>query len=253
MSFIKKSDLLRRAAPPKIHRVLLKNIVECQDDYFMRRWIFFWLAIFSMVMSSGCASTHATYQNSSGDQVMLLGYDPVAYFRSGQPVKGRAELKHSVEGRTYWFADAANRTSFIAAPQNFEPQYGGFCANGAAYGMKWASNPTSFEVFNGKLYIFSGWGSHSSWLLHKPDNVVQADLLWNESKDTGWRWQSLRRMVQRVAHYRSNDELQALWESRFPNTPKPASQNGGFWANFSKPPGWQAAEGFGQAPVGWPD
>jgi YHS domain-containing protein len=228
--------------------------VDClTKDDVMKRWMSFLLVVMVCLLGAGCASTHATYKNTTGDEVMLLGYDPVAYFKTGQATKGVAEQKFTFEGRTYWFSNAANRANFMAAPQSFEPQYAGFCANGAAYGMKWASNPTSFEVFDGKLYIFSGWGSHSSWVLHKEDNVTQANLLWLESKDSGWRWQSLRRMVQRVAHYRSNDELQALWASRFPNTPKPASQNGGFWANFTKPPGWQAAEGFGQAAVGWPD
>jgi YHS domain-containing protein len=200
----------------------------------------------------GCSTTHATFRNDAGSDVMLLGFDPVAYFKDAKPVRGVSVHSHVVEERTYWFANAQNKADFARNPQNFEPQFGGFCANGAVYGMKWASNPTSFEILDGKLFIFSGWGSHASWRLHKVENVTLASQLWPEIKDSGWRMQSVKRMIWRVPHYRSNDSLNALWNSTFPNTPKPASQNGGFWANFTKPPGWQAAEGFGQDPVGWP-
>jgi hypothetical protein len=62
-----------------------------------------------------------------------------------------------------------------ADPARFEPRYGGFCANGAAYGMKWASNPTSFEVVDGRLFIFSGASSRATWALDQRDNIAAAD------------------------------------------------------------------------------
>jgi YHS domain-containing protein len=212
------------------------------------------LALLISIALLGCSTTHATYKNSSGDEVMLLGFDPVAYFTEGVPTIGSRLTKAKHEGRTYHFVNAANREQFLANPARFEPQYGGFCANGAAYGMKWASNPTSFEIIDQRLFIFSGWGSHASWILDKTVNIKHADHLWQtEMRDAGWRWQSVKRMTFRVAHYQSNDALNAQWDKQFPQKPKPASQNGGFWSNFTRPPGWQAAEGLGQAPVGWPD
>jgi YHS domain-containing protein len=213
-------------------------------------------ALFMFIMAAalmGCSTTHATFKNQAGDNVMLLGYDPVAYFKEAKPIRGSAEQKYTLDNRTYWFASAENKMAFVSAPSRYEPQYGGFCANGAVYGMKWASNPTSFEVLDGKLYIFSGWGSHASWSLHKQENVVFSDNQWSTAANRGWRMQSVLRMVWRVPHYRANDELNAEWSRRYPTVSKPASQNGGFWANFSKPPGWQAAEGFGQTAVGWPN
>jgi hypothetical protein len=203
---------------------------------------------------SGCGTTHATYTNASGKDIMLLGFDPVTYFTAGEPTRGMHNIAATHEGRTYYFANDQNRQQFLTQPTRFEPQYGGFCANGAAYGMKWASNPTSFEIINDRLFIFSGWGSHASWTLDKKTNIQHADVLWQtEMQNTGWRWQSLKRMISRVEHFQSNDTLNAQWEKQFPGKSKPASQNGGFWANFSRPPGWQAAEGLGQAAVGWPD
>jgi YHS domain-containing protein len=212
------------------------------------------LLLLISALLSGCGTTHATYKSASGNDTMLLGFDPVAYFTLATPTRGDQKITATHEGRTYHFANAQNRQQFLSNPTRFEPQYGGFCANGAAYGMKWASNPTSFEIIDDRLFIFSGWGSHASWILDKKSNIQHADTLWQtEMRSAGWRWQSIKRMALRVEHYRSNDALNAQWERQFPGKPKPASQNGGFWANLTRPPGWQAAEGLGQAPVGWPD
>jgi YHS domain-containing protein len=207
-----------------------------------------------VIVLTGCGTTHASYRNASQQEVMLLGFDPVSYFTHAKPLRGNHTMSAVHEGRTYYFADTANRARFVQSPASFEPQYGGFCANGAAYGMKWASNPTSFEIADGRLYIFSGWGSHASWILDKSANIQHADALWSaEAATAGWRWQSVKRMMFKVSHYQSNEALNMRWAERFPNKEKPASQNGGFWANFTRAPGWQAAEGLGQAPVGWPN
>ena len=40
---------------------------------------------------------------------MLLGFDPVAYFTDGKPVRGTYTIAASTEGRTYYFATAEHR------------------------------------------------------------------------------------------------------------------------------------------------
>ena len=168
-----------------------------------------------VLMLQGCGTTHAIYSNKKGQNIMLLGYDPVAYHVDQTPdqpraIRGSAKFQVTYEDRTYLFSSEANRLKFLYKPEQYEPAYGGFCANGAAYGMKWASNPTSFEVVNGRLYIFSGWGSHSSWVLDQASNIKAADALWqSEANQSGWRYQSIKRMISKVPHYRSNEELNA--------------------------------------------
>ena len=36
---------------------------------------------------AGCGTTHATIETSRGEELMLLGFDPVAYFTAGKPTR----------------------------------------------------------------------------------------------------------------------------------------------------------------------
>ena len=55
----------------------------------------------------------------------LQGYDPVAYFTSGAPVKGDDAFTADYMGAKFKFASAVNRDAFIEAPEKYAPQYGG--------------------------------------------------------------------------------------------------------------------------------
>ena len=79
-------------------------------------------------------STNATV-NVDGKGVILKGYDAVAYFKQGKPLKGNPEIASTYQGVTYLFASAANKADFDKDPAKYVPQYGGFCALGVANGV----------------------------------------------------------------------------------------------------------------------
>ena len=108
----------------------------------------FLLAI-ALALLAGCGTTHATIETSRGEDLMLLGFDPVAYFTDGKPVRGMHTLAATTEGRTYYFASPEHRSAFERSPAKYEPQYGGFCSNGAPYAVKLGSDPTQFEIRDG--------------------------------------------------------------------------------------------------------
>src|SRR4051794_20473715 len=58
----------------------------------------------------------------------IKGYDPVSYFTTGKPTPGLAQFSMTYKGATYRFVSAENRDRFIAKPEEFVPQYGGYCA-----------------------------------------------------------------------------------------------------------------------------
>ena len=64
------------------------------------------------------------------------GTDPVAYFTDGKPVAGSDEFTAEYDDVTWKFSSAENRDKFVADPAKYAPQYGGFCAFGAAMGFK---------------------------------------------------------------------------------------------------------------------
>ena len=97
---------------------------------------------------------------------------------------------------------------FDAAPQKYLPQYGGFCANGIVYGIPWGGDADTWRILDGKLYIFGGAGSRDAFLLDVPGNRALADRYWStEVAGSNSFWQRSKRLVFRVPHYASGEEL----------------------------------------------
>src|SRR5690349_6635641 len=132
------------------------------------------LLLAACALLAGCGTTHATIETTRGEQLMLLGYDPVAYFTDGRPVRGSDALPATHDGRTYYFSSPRNREAFASAPARYEPQYGGFCSNGAPYGVKLGSDPTQFEIRDGRLFIFGDVLGHEFWLMDERANIAHA-------------------------------------------------------------------------------
>ena len=202
---------------------------------------------------SGCGTLYATAQSPRGDDVMLLGFDPVAYFTDGRPMRGSRTITTSLPGRTYYFASAEHKAMFDADPSRYEPQFGGFCSDGAAFGIKLSTDPSQFEVVDGRLFIFGDIIGHEFWKLDPQWNIAHADRLWPEARDVGYRWQSLKRYAIKVPHYVTGRELMDEWRRRYPGKALTYDPGNMIVNLFFKQPGWRAAEGFGQPAVGYPD
>jgi YHS domain-containing protein len=162
----------------------------------------FTLALASMLLFAlgGCGTPYATVPSGGGQPVMLLGHDPVAYFLIGQPTRGKPEHQVSLPDRTYYFASERHRRLFEAEPARYEPQYGGFCSSGAAFGVMLGSDPTAWQIHDGRLFIFGDVLGKTAWQLDPAWNIAHADRLWPGMKGNGWRAQSLLRYANKVPH-----------------------------------------------------
>ena len=212
------------------------------------------LAIAALLGLAGCGTPYATVPAAGdGRPVMLLGHDPVAYFTRGQPARGDPKLRVNLPERTYYFASAEHKALFEANPAKYEPQYGGFCASGAAFAVKLGSDPTSWLIRDGRLFIFGDILGQTAWGVDPPWNIEHADRLWPQIKDKGWRGASLAAYLNKVPHYLTGAQIKAQWEAKNPGQTHPTFDPGGMVNNlFLKKPGWRAAEGFGQPALGYP-
>ena len=202
---------------------------------------------------AGCGTPYATVPNAAGQPVMLLGHDPVAYFTRGEPVRGKPELQVTLPDRTYYFATPEHRALFESNPQRYEPQYGGFCASGAAFAVKLGSDPSAWQIFEGRLLIFGDVLGKTAWQVDPAWNVGHADRLWPSIRDKGWRAQSLAAYMNKVPHYLTGADIRQAWQAKHPGETPSAYDPGGMVTNlFLKRPGWRAAEGFGQPALGYP-
>ena len=168
---------------------------------------------------SGCSSM--TAQNPPGSlkpvnavaeagdgRVMLKGADVVAYFTQGRYVQGSPQHSSRYQDISFRFASAEHKALFDAAPQKYLPQYGGFCANGIVYAIPWGGDADTWRIVDGKLYIFGGQGSKDAFELDVAGNVTRADQYWkDEVAGSNSHWQRSKRLVFRVPHYKSGEEL----------------------------------------------
>ena len=113
--------------------------------------------------------------------IALKGYDVVAYF-DGEAQEGSKQYQLTHAGTTYRFSSEANAAKFKANPEAYLPEYGGYCAYAIAInGKKVDVNPETFEIRDGKLYLFyNAWGNNTlkKWLEDPETLKTQADQKW---------------------------------------------------------------------------
>ncbi|MBY9065377.1 YHS domain-containing protein [Hyphomonas sp. WL0036] len=110
--------------------------------------------------------------------VAVQGYDPVAYFREGKPVKGERAFTASYNGATFRFASAANRDVFLAAPETYAPQYGGYCAWAVSQGYHAKGDARFWKIIDGKLYLNYSAAVQKKWEADIPGFIARADTNW---------------------------------------------------------------------------
>ena len=108
----------------------------------------------------------------------VKGYDPVSYFTTGKPTPGLAQFSTTYKGASYRFSSAENRDRFVATPEKFVPQYGGYCALAISLNKIADIEPDQWAIVNDKLYLNNGFIAQSLWSLDKSGNIVRGDQNW---------------------------------------------------------------------------
>ena len=110
-------------------------------------------------------------------QLALEGYDPVSYF-GGAPAKGDAKFTTTHKGVQYRFASAQNLARFLASPDAYLPQYGGYCAWAVAGDYTAKGDPLAWKIVNGKLYLNYDLKVQKRWAADIPGNIAKGDHNW---------------------------------------------------------------------------
>ena len=108
----------------------------------------------------------------TADGLALSGYDATSYFdedaQQRGPLAGQPGITATHGTATYRFATEANRDRFLANPQNFLPQFGGFCAKAVSENDVYWVNAKTFLIQDGKLLLFydmeGGANTKDFWL-----------------------------------------------------------------------------------------
>lgn len=114
----------------------------------------------------------------STDDGAIKGYDPVAYFTSGEPVKGKADFTYNWKDADWYFSSQENLDKFKAEPETYAPQFGGYCAFGVSKGALYKIEPDAWKIVDGKLYLNYSKGIQKKWEANQADFIKQANDNW---------------------------------------------------------------------------
>ena len=155
----------------------------------------------------GLSPVNAVADGEDG-HLMLFGADVVSYFTENAYRPGSPAIKSVYKGVTFRFSKTEHKAMFDREPGKYLPQYGGYCANGIVYGIPYGGDADSWRIFDGKLYTFGGQRSRDGFMLDLAKNIALADRYWAEEVSGSNAFvQRVRRLVDRVPHYRTGAEL----------------------------------------------
>ena len=136
------------------------------------------LVVVAIVIGLSSQTLLAGKVNQSRRGLGVKGYDVVAYFRAGEPMKGHERYEHVHDGVTYRFVSAEHRDLFASDPGRYLPQYGGFCAYAVSRNYTADIDPTACRVVAGKLYLNYDHRVQARWAADVPGNIAKGDANW---------------------------------------------------------------------------
>jgi YHS domain-containing protein len=138
------------------------------------------LYILSLAAGLAFAATAQTktLQNLDNTGVAIQGYDPVAFFTDGKPVKGKTEFAARHDGATYLFATKEHRELFAKEPAKYEPQFGGYCAYGVSRNKLVDIDVEAFQIVDGKLLLQYSKSVRESFNQDTQGNLSKANHNW---------------------------------------------------------------------------
>jgi YHS domain-containing protein len=152
----------------------------------------FAVAILSVLFLSTFLFAQKQLLNVDDKGVVIDGYDPVAYFSSGKPLKGNAAYQTKFDGAIYYFSSEENKKAFDSNPLKYKVQFGGFCAYAVSQGHVSAIDPNYCVVqkdARGAERLICQHNQKASDLWNKDPNrlLIDADNYWPAVVDNGGR------------------------------------------------------------------
>ena len=139
----------------------------------MKNPVLFVIAFISLLScTENKSEVYSTQEGAIG------GYDPVEYFISQSPIKGKKEFSYEWHDATWYFNSMENRAAFQNNPERFAPQYGGYCAFGMSRGYKAETQPDAWTIVNDKLYLNYNTEVKEKWFPEKEERIPIADSTW---------------------------------------------------------------------------
>ncbi|MEP1095411.1 MAG: YHS domain-containing (seleno)protein [Cyclobacteriaceae bacterium] len=129
----------------------------------------------TIIISPSFAQKAQTFSTKDG---AIKGYDPVAYFKNQAAVKGSDEYSFEWNEAVWRFSSEENLTAFKENPEEFAPQFGGYCAYAVSQGYTYRVNPEAWKIVDGKLYLNYSQGIKKKWEANQVEFIKKGNTNW---------------------------------------------------------------------------
>lgn len=118
--------------------------------------------------------------NTTTDNVAIKGFDTVAYFSAEKAVEGNPQFSFVWNGAKWYFANAENLEKFTKNPEQFAPQFGGYCSWAVSHGYTANGDPEAWKVVDGKLYLNYNQQVKEKWEKEQQKLIEDGKKNWAE-------------------------------------------------------------------------
>lgn len=138
----------------------------------------YWMSIIMLFFSALTMAKAPVYTGVFSNKA-LQGYDTVAYFTENKPVQGLSQFKTEYHGAEWLFSSQQNLALFLAEPEKYAPQYGGYCAWAVSEKNDFApGDPQYWAIEDGKLYLNYDKKIKELWDKERSRHIQQANQNW---------------------------------------------------------------------------
>ncbi|HVE55375.1 MAG TPA: YHS domain-containing (seleno)protein [Pyrinomonadaceae bacterium] len=147
----------------------------------MKKFILF--LILSIAGFSACTTSEGVKKiNTTAENIAIKGFDTVAYFSAEKAIEGNPQYSFIWNGAKWYFSSAENMEKFKAAPEQFAPQFGGYCAWAVSKGYTANGDPNAWKVVDGKLYLNYNQQVKEKWEAEQQKLIEDGKKNWEEFK-----------------------------------------------------------------------
>ena len=147
----------------------------------LKKKLAFGLALFCVLTLWQCRVNENEYlMNVDYRDVILDGYDTVAFFTKRKSVKGDSGIQARYNKAIFYFSSEGNKKLFQADPGKYAPQFGGWCAYAVSRGHVSPIGVDFFSIQEGRLILQHNQRAWDLYGKNPKGNLKRADENWPE-------------------------------------------------------------------------
>lgn len=147
----------------------------------MKVFLVLLIAVAAMA-AAACRTVETVALNTDEAGISLRGYDAVAYFAVDHAVRGDAKYTYAWNGAKWLFSSEENMAKFMADPEVYAPQFGGYCAYAVSEGYTADADPEAWKIVDGKLYLNYNRDVQKTWEKNEAERIANGKKNWQQFK-----------------------------------------------------------------------